>query len=386
MSKRKYLNELHNYLFEKEVIRKDIDAVISDYAEIYDEAIASGFSHEAVVEKLGQPKEIYQGIKDTLHFDSNSNRNKIFAIMPFIATIMFFAVGFGFDGFSYAWAFYLLIPITAILVNVRGKERFIALTPFISVIVFFLLGFFLQLWHPGWLIFLLIPVTAITLNTKGKDRIVALSPFPLVITYVVIVTYVAYDFYLYGWAIFALIPLLALILKPVKLKDIIMIIAILAAVGMHLTIYFTTQETQYAWLPYLFPALLGILLGYVQVITNGEVNPNENKWVTVSFILIILIYLIISFLVGTIWTWSWIMLLLIPMIAVYDSSKFEHPVAYVPFICVITFMLLGMLGGYWNFAWMVFLLIPITAILTEGKSEDEKSDVATDTFDESSED
>lgn len=384
MNRKTYLNNLKTYLADKEVSKKDIDAVITDYAELYDEATALNFSDEAVIKKLGSPKEIYAAIKDTLHFESVSNRNKIVAIMPFIATILFFSFGFGLDGFQYAWSVYLLIPVTAILVNVRGKDKIVALTPFISVIVFFMLGIFFQLWHPGWLIFLIIPVTAILLNVESKNKIVALLPFVLVITYILIGTYVNNEFYRYGFTMFALIPVLAIILNYKKPKDVIILIAILLAVAAHLFIYFTTKDLNFAWLPYLFPVLVGILTGHIQIMWDNDLEKPKSKIIMSFSLLVIVAYLLVSFLVGTIWTWSWIILLIIPMMGVYHGTGFKHPVAYMPFICVSAFMLLGTLGGYWNFAWMVFLLVPITAILTESNDrrmppEDDRYD-----FDESS--
>ena len=380
MDKKTYLNQIHNYFFEKEVSNKDIVGVIEDYSELYDEAIALGFTDEEVVEKLGQPKDIYHAIKDTLHFDKSGSRNKIVAIMPFVATILFFTFGFALDGWSYAWAFYLLIPVVAILTNVRGKDKIVALTPFISLIGFFLLGFLLESWHPGWLIFFIIPVTAIMLNVRGKERIIGFMPFIVTIIYILIGTYVMFDFYYYGWAMYALIPLVALIVHYKDFKDLLMILSIILAVGAHIILYFTLGQLQYAWLPYLLPIVLGVLLGRLKFMMFDGLEQKQNKIGVALALSIVVTYLTVSFLVQDIWQWSWIILMLIPMIGIYLGMKFKHPVAYMPFISVIVFILLGVFGGYWEFAWIVFLSIPMVAILTESgdKSTKDKEDETSD--------
>lgn len=380
MDKRTYLNQIHNYFFEKEVSNKDIAGVIEDYSELYDEAIALGFTDQEVIEKLGKPQDIYHAIKDTLHFDKSGGRHKIVAIMPFVATILFFTFGFALEGWSYAWAFYLLIPVVAILTNVRGKDKVVALTPFISIIGFFLLGFLLGAWHPGWLIFFTVPVTAILLNVNGKERMIGLMPFIVTIIYILVGTYVTFGFYYYGWAMYAIIPLTALIVHYKDVKDLILIIGIILAVIAHLTLYFTIGLLQYAWLPYLLPAVLGVLFGRINIITFDELDQKQHKIGVALALVVVIMYLVVSFLVKDIWQWSWIILMLIPMIGIYLGTKFKHPVAYMPFISVIVFMLLGVFGGYWEFAWIVFLSIPMVAILTESddKSKVDKQDETSD--------
>lgn len=375
MNKKTYLKEIYDYFIEKEVIKHDIDNVIADYSELYDEAIGLGLSDGDVISKLGTAKDIYYGIEDTLRHEKSKD-NRIVAVMPFISTILFFLVGFAFDGWAYAWISYLLIPVTAIIVNTRKKDMIVAISPFVATITFFILGFLFDLWHPGWLIFLIIPVSAIALNSKGSEKIVALSPFVFLTIYMIVSAFIVSEFYYYGWAIFALIPVIAILTQPIKLKDIFMISTILLAMAAHITIYFTIENAGYVWMVYLVPTVVGILLGYIQVISGDKVNVKEKIWVILAMLLVVIAYLLVSFLIPNIWTWSWIILLLIPMIGIYDGTKFEHPVAYMPFIAVTIFMLLGSLGNYWQYAWLVFLIIPITAILTESgdKTKEGKED------------
>ncbi|WP_025725403.1 DUF1700 domain-containing protein [Acholeplasma granularum] len=366
MNKKNYLEDIKTYFIEKGVIDKDIKNILEDYSELYDEATDLGLSHEEVIKKLGNPKEIYEGIKDTLKF-TNNEFNRVIGIMPFISTILFFISGFAFNGWTYAWIFYLLIPVTAIILNVRGSEKIIALSPFVAVVCFFLTGIFLNFWHPGWLIFLIVPITGIIFHVKGKEKITALSPFILAIIYILISTYVSSEFYLYGWAIFAIIPVVGILTRKLTIKDLIMIILILLATASHVFLYFEKKDLNISWLPYLVPFFMGILLGYVQIITGDNINIKDKKWLIVAILSIVTIYLIVSFLVPNVWKISWLILLLIPIIAIYDEIKFKHPVAYTPFIAVTIFMLLGTYLHIWEYAWLAFLLIPMTAVITETK-------------------
>src|SRR5690554_3799293 len=125
MGKNTFLNELFNYLKEKNVSRKDIEKMIEEYTMLYEEALDQGLNHQEVQKKLGQPKEIYEAFKPDLKFAQNDN--KLVAISPFIALIIFFAIGFGFNRFDFAWLAFLMIPVLAILTRVRGAERYIAL-------------------------------------------------------------------------------------------------------------------------------------------------------------------------------------------------------------------------------------------------------------------
>ena len=380
MNKQTYLDELRKYLEVKSVSKKDIETVINDYSELYDEAIDLGIDDQKVAEKLGHPNDIFYAIKDTLSF-SKKGDSKLVAISPFVATIIFFSIGFGIEGWAYAWLAYLLVPLTAIWSGEKGKEKIIATSPFVAVIVFFALGFIGGLWHPGWLIFLIVPFVAILLDEKGKDKLIALSIFIIIPTFILISTYVSPTFYAYGWALFAITPVLALVLNPMKLKEVVMLIAILLAVAAQLTIYFTTGEVTYTWYPYILPVALALLFGYIDIVIDAKFNFKEKAWVAISILLVVVAYLTVSLLIPNVWGWSWIILLLIPMIGIYDSMKFKTPVAYTPFIAVITFMVLGTAFDLWHIAWMVFLLIPMTAILTG--SDDKPKIIETD---ESSED
>ncbi len=68
------------------------------------------------------------------------------------------------ETWAYMWMIFLLIPMYAIIKHAGRKNKLVALMPFIATIIFFSLGFFLQLWAFSWIAFLLIPITAIIKN------------------------------------------------------------------------------------------------------------------------------------------------------------------------------------------------------------------------------
>lgn len=81
-----------------------------------------------------------------------------------ISFVLFLAFGYFFNLWVVSWLFFLLIPVYAILTEVRGKERAVSISPFVALVIFFILGYFFDLWHLSWIIFIIIPMTAIAKN------------------------------------------------------------------------------------------------------------------------------------------------------------------------------------------------------------------------------
>src|SRR5690554_6141829 len=137
--------------------------------------------------------------------------------MVFVSLILFFLSGQLLNAWQYSWMFLLLIPITGILTSVKGREILPALAVFISIIVFYTLGMKFGLWHPGWLVFLSIPTLGVFASKNNKKLLLSLTPFITVLIYF-IVSYFYNEFYLYGWPIFLLIPLVGslYIEKPIE--------------------------------------------------------------------------------------------------------------------------------------------------------------------------
>ncbi len=371
MNKQEYLKALEVYLSEKQVIKKDIDLIISDYSDLYDEALDSGLSHTDVVSKLGNPNTIYEAIKDDVKHQMHKH-NRIVAITPFVAIITFYLLGFLGNLWEYSWMAFFIIPITAIIVNVKRKDKFVALSPFVAVLIFMITGFTTGFWHPTWLIFLIIPVLAISINVKGREKIVALSPFALTTIYILVSMFVD-GFHIYGWAIFALTPILAIVLKPLTPSRIILLITIVLAVVAHQVIGHMTQEWQFTWLVYLIPAIVALFFGDIQIGVDFK-NYKKHPVLLLLALMILTAYILVSILIPYAWNWSWIILLGIPMLGIYGSIKFSSPVAYMPFISTIIFIVLGQFFGLYAYAWLVYLTIPMVAILTNHDLKTDKTD------------
>lgn len=369
MNKKLYLEELKDYFLNKNVIDSDVENIVDDYTELYDSALEHGLADEEIYKKLGSPDKIYQSLKDTLSYRYVQKSNRMVALSPFISIILFFILAYPLDLMEFSWMSFLLIPITAITFNVKGRSKFIAYTPFLSIILFLFIGFYFGAWHPGWLVFLLIPVTAILLQSKGRDKYIGLTPFIATAVYFLVSHLVSVEFYAYGYAVYAIIPLTALILtKPNDKKNILLIITIVVGVILQQVLYHVLGYKNIAWTPY-----LGVL-GIAMLLNGITFEFGSSEWKTkvrpslISGLVIVIIYLIVSFVFDDVWHWSWIILLTFPMASIFIHERFKQPVAYMPFLSVIIFMILGTFFGLWAYAWLVFLSIPMVAIITnEGK-------------------
>ena len=165
--KQEYLNNLRAYLKERQVKAEDIEDIIIDYNDMYEGYLEKGYTDQEIYEKLGKPSEVYKSIKGTVsYFISNTyKKNKIVALSPFIAVILFVVIGQITKVYHPTWLVFLLIPISGVLsgeTNIGNK--IVGLTPFISTVVFLVLGISFDIWHPTWLVFLLIPISSLLKN------------------------------------------------------------------------------------------------------------------------------------------------------------------------------------------------------------------------------
>ncbi|VEU82846.1 HAAS signaling domain-containing protein [Acholeplasma hippikon] len=314
MSKLVYINSIKQYFKEKNVITKQINSIISDYELLYDEALESGYSHDEIIKKLGTPESIYRSLLADLTHEENP------------------------------------------------RDKFVALSPFISVIIFFVLGFGFSLWHPGWLVFLSVPLSAILLS-RDKEKYYVSSIFFTIIAYFII-SYIYPAFYAYGTVIFVIPASLLLISDDKSWKSFSTVGVLFLCALAHQLYGHLTGNWDYTWLIYAVVIIYAIIVGKIKF--GFEKNKND-IFMGVFTLVLITGYLLFSLLVDGVWGWSWLVLLLIPVVAIYRSEKFKHPVAYMPFISLWIFFGLGFGFGLWQISWIVFLLIPMVAILTEKK-------------------
>jgi|LGVF01.2.fsa_nt_gb uncharacterized membrane protein len=366
--KNDYLKELRGLLNLYRMDDSEKEDIINDYSEMYDNWIDSGMSEDQVESKLGKPKSIISDLVEGYRKVISSakankgNSAKIIALSPFIATIIFLVIGFGYEGWIYGWMVFLIIPITAIVVELgRSKDPhiFTALSPFLSVIVFFVLGFGYDLWHPGWMIFTIIPVIAIFTDHKSIGRLntlVSLSPFISGIGFLVLGF--QYDLWQPGWLIFLLIPALGVLNEKKFIKVLIWETVIIGGAIAYLYIGYTFDEWVYSLLVFL-PL---IAYGMSQDDQGFRGMPKEYRIVVA---ITITLFVVLGLLTKE-WGFVWLVFLIIPVFAINKEVEGNAKIiSLMPFISLVIFFSLGWFLGLWAYSWAAFLLIPMVAIIKE---------------------
>lgn len=359
--KQKYLNALREALNEHQASKKDIDDILSDYAQLYDDAIASGKSDEEAWTMLGEPKEVVDDLRDTLQRKKEKNiKTKIIAVMPFISVLTFFVLGFYADLWHPGWMVFLAIPMTAILLQTRLKEGLVALMPFLSVIAFLILGWGFGLWHPGWLVFLSIPVTAILLNTGIKELPVAISPFVATIAFLILGFY--YNLWNPGWLVFLIIPMLGILHEKNLAKMLAYEGTISLAIAFYLYMGYVYGSWTYGALGFILPVAISLILGDMHFGFYDLSGYDRKRAMIMASVVIaaVAVFLVLGFLLNG-WPWAWQVFLLIPVFAIIFFDKFRLT-ALMPFFAVILFFSIGYFANAFHISWLAFLLIPIVAI------------------------
>ncbi|MFP4178074.1 MAG: hypothetical protein ACLFTZ_04845 [Acholeplasmataceae bacterium] len=139
-------------------------------------------------------------------------RKRIIAAMPLISLTLFLGAGLFLDKWALGWTFFLLIPMSWILLTGNALRRLSEAMPFIVLTVFLWIGFGFGAWHPGWLVFLFIPITNILVKGGLRPRkVVAWT-----ITAIYIAIGLLTDEWHPSWIIFLLIPIINTIFFPQK--------------------------------------------------------------------------------------------------------------------------------------------------------------------------
>ncbi len=94
-----------------------------------------------------------------------TNKNKdVWLLFLFVLAVY---IGLGVltgDTWGYLWMIFLGIPVYAILKHAPKENAIVAIMPFLATVIFFSLGYFFSFWAFSWLAFLLIPMVAIIKN------------------------------------------------------------------------------------------------------------------------------------------------------------------------------------------------------------------------------
>jgi hypothetical protein len=363
--KNKYLNEIKTLLAEYEISASEVKDILSDYSNMYEDGLARGLTDAAVIEYLGKPEKVVAELGENYSRIEKSHKStKIIALMPFLCTMAFFALGFSpLHAWHPGWMVFLLIPVSAIVLNMGGRNSrhlLTALSPFIAVGAYMWLGFGpLHAWHPGWLVFFLIPVIAILSSAKDRgflETLTALMPFAAVTAFIFLGQA---GFWNPGWLVFLLIPMIGILNMKNKFRMFCFELCFLASIGAYLYAGYGYGRWDLGALAFAIPLCYGILINEIKI--SFGMDGSLPVKLTVLFALIV--FFAGGFLFAA-WPYLWLVFLLIPVVAILTNArKKDRFVAISPFISVTVFFLLGYFGGFWAYSWMVFFLIPIAGIL-----------------------
>lgn len=364
LDKKTFIKKLDEYLTEKNVSKDDILQILEDYRDLYDQGLEQGLTNVEIEDKLGNPKQIYEMLKKDLSHEFKTN--KLTGLSVFIAIIIFVVLGSAFDLWRYSWIAFLLIPVTGILTTTKIKKSLPGLMVFISLAVFMIFGQRYNVYHPLWLVFLSIPVAGILTSNKKSEIPVALSPF-IALTIYMLISYYNTDFYKIGWLLFLMIPFLGALTKPITLLKLTLALLILLSVIAYLILVYSTGEYGYSLLVFLVPLIFALFTGDFVIKIVG-LSKEKDKYLILAILLIVTIYLVTSLLTSA-WGVTWLILMLIPMSAIFYSNRFKNIVAYMPFISLILFILtIRYIPNSSSWAWLFFLMIPMTGILESDKN------------------
>lgn len=137
-------------------------------------------------------------------------KKRILAAVPMISLLAFLIAGLYYENWSLGWTFFLLIPLSWILLTGNPLKKISESMPFIALLIFLWLGFGFNLWHPGWVVFLLVPLSNMILERRLRAR--------KVVGILVIGAYIAYGLIIKewhpGWIMLLLIPIINTIFFP----------------------------------------------------------------------------------------------------------------------------------------------------------------------------
>ncbi|BCR35885.1 hypothetical protein [Mariniplasma anaerobium] len=137
-------------------------------------------------------------------------RRRLLAAMPLISTMLFLVAGLYLENWKLGWSFFLLIPLSWILLSKNVFKKVNDLIPLIALIVFLWLGFGFELWHPGWTVFLLIPLVNMIVEKRFTPRKIVTVGISVIYITIGFVTNVWHP----TWIMLLLIPIINTIFFP----------------------------------------------------------------------------------------------------------------------------------------------------------------------------
>lgn len=314
-----YFHNLEKYLEEKYVIKSQIEEIVNDYKEFYDEYLNSGLTNEEIFVKLGTPKDIYNSLRGTIIREKKATR----------------------------------------------KSKLVSTSPFIATIIFFLLGYFLTAWHPGWLVFFLVPISGVFASKGSLFKKITGSLIFIGIVVAFLLPYYQVLEWKYSWLfiIAFLIPSSSLSNKTTKFKNILSTLSLIISIIAYIILVSLNVSIPLALLSFLLPFLVGIYTGHVEVFTSFNTG-RKGIIITTSFIIFISLFIIFGLTFHN-WAYIW-QILLLPFIItiIVNNDKNDRVITSImPFIATIIFFSVGYFCDAWAISWLAYLLIPIAGVL-----------------------
>lgn len=337
MTKDLFLIELRMALEVEGVEERIIADTLKEYSAMMDDALERGETLESFIQRMGNP----QKVASELGRGRVKNRNRLVSIMPFLATIAFFLIGYFYNAWHPAWLVFLLIPVTSILTTRRGSWRALAFFVILTIVIL-MSTFGPAIAVPTWSLFLLL----IPFEKSQKTK-----PFR---TIAIIYTVVAVTLYhiLYFYPFFQYL-------------------------GSGANVDIAMMQT----LPLLLLVPIGIYAfwnGAIQIrldVRWDQPKDRQQFFMHLGFISTILaLYLALGFQWG-LWHPGWLVFLFIPVGYMVFYSKRIRIGSLSPFIATALFVLVGEYVALPNqtssyaLSWLFFLLIPILNILFSKKWE-----------------
>jgi len=311
--KKEYLELLEDVLTQNNVSTLERKEILEDYEELYDGYLERGMTDSEIKKKLGSPFNVVAALKGSMSYEKKANKpsEKFIAVSPFLALLIFFVFGFGYDLWHPSWLVFFLIPMSAIVLSMKDGlfTMLTAITPFLATTFFILYGYYTGIYHPTWMVYLLILFFAF-LSMKETRKYLYLA---LLLVASALYLWIGLTYEVYGISLLFYAPLLAVL----------------------------------------------IYYGQIEVRIIGDYK-SPIGYVALASILV--------FVLGgyffDLWSVLWLVFLLIPVVAIWmgEVGKSKY-IAIAPFVAVTIFFLVGYYGDLWEFSWMAFLLIPVVAIL-----------------------
>jgi nucleoid DNA-binding protein len=330
MNKKEFIEDLKDALEDEDVSNGLINEIIQEYSSMIDDALESGETIDSFIKRMGSSKKVARSVAK-----NHSNQdNRLVAVTPFIATIVFFIIGTLWNAWNPAWLVFLLIPMMSFITSAR--VRWLPLSFFIILILVVLGSTYLDAFVPLWALFLL----PIAIGKKQKSRI---RPFAIMYTILTVSLYITVTFLARYNILVSDQPVMTELIRTLPF------ILLIPIVG------------------YAFSN------GAIRISVDSDFNVQQllkKPSGAIVFTLLLATYLVLGFTFN-LWHPGWLVFLLFPMYFIISESKKLSLLSLSPFLATALFVLIGEYvtlpnqGSGYTLSWLVFLMIPVIGIITK---------------------